>query len=68
MNNHEIYVYRTVSQRTPVIDMDEEGNVIEADHSQIVDCFDTFLVCEECERAGKNLLKVHDISEDWSAY
>jgi hypothetical protein len=68
MNNHEVWVYRTASIRTLVADIDEEGNVLQDNYDEVVDYFDTFLACDECERTHQNIFKFHDISEDWSAF
>ena len=68
MNNHNLYIYRTVGQRIPIIDIDEEGNLIQDNYEEIVDIFDTVIACEACEQTKQNIFAVHNISKDWKVF
>lgn len=68
IKGHRIYLYRELTQVTPIIDTDTEGSVILADHSETVDVYNTQLMCDTCDLEGLDIYDTHEISTEWQAY
>ena len=68
IKGHKLYVYHELTQITPIIDTDTDGCVIMSDYSEIMDIFNTQLMCDTCEMEGLDLYETHEISPEWQAY
>ena len=68
IKGHKIYLVQELSQITPIIDTDTDGCVILDSYSEVVDVYNTQLMCDTCEIEGLDIYETHEISEDWQAY
>ena len=68
IKGHRIYLVRELTEVTPLVDTDTDGNVILSYHTEIVDVHDTKLICETCDLEALDLYETHEISTEWQAY
>ena len=68
IKGHKIYVFHELTQITPVIDTDTEGSVILDSYSEVIDVYNTQLMCDTCEIEGLDIYETHEISREWQAY